>query len=116
MLDPDLDRLLVYEISSFAHWDILRCFLAESQEAATLDELALATGRDVESLLAVVGALVSKGWLARRVDPRSGQTAYWLTQEQSRQQTLERLQIALQEREAMLVAMQHWTQAPFAGP
>lgn len=107
-MEPELRQLLLWDVNSLPRWDLLRYFLEHDYPTATLDDLAHATGRETEELLAATGGLVAEGWLARRTI--DGETSYTLTQERERRVRLNNLESALHDGDFRLKALYHWLQ------
>ena len=105
-MEPGMRQLLLWDVNSLVRWDVLRFFVENDYAAANLDEIAHATGRDTEELLAATGGLVSSGWLARRTV--EGETTYTLTQERERRVRLNEFHTALQDQDFRLKAIYHW--------
>jgi DNA-binding MarR family transcriptional regulator len=105
-MPPDLRHLLLWDINSLGRWDVMRYFLENDYPTATLDDIAIATGRDTDDLLAATGGLVAAGWLSRRTI--EGETNYTLTQERERRVRLNDLHSALHDHAFRLKALYHW--------
>lgn len=104
-MDPQFLALLRDHVTSFAKWDILRFFIELNRDAAPLDEIAAAVGREPATLLAEAADLVRSGFLGRRTV--EGETHYVITQESRRRAQLEAFLTATHDREFRLKVIYH---------
>ncbi|MCB0078692.1 MAG: hypothetical protein KDD73_14875 [Anaerolineales bacterium] len=109
-LDSTWVDLLQGPINSLSRWDCLRYFLETGEWSATLDQIAMASGRESAILLDDLGALTSDGWLLRRRD-EAGDSIYQLTQADDKLHTLDALLSAMQNDSFRLKALYQWTRA-----
>lgn len=107
-MPPVLLHLITHEVNSFGRWDVLSYFLESGSEEGTLDQIAAAIGRETGAMFALLGELVSAGWLSRQV-AESGETRYRISQAVDRRRQLEQLKAAMASRAFILKAIYHWS-------
>ncbi|MFZ1735964.1 MAG: hypothetical protein WAU31_03460 [Candidatus Moraniibacteriota bacterium] len=107
-LDLAWIEFLQNEVSSLSRWDCLRYFLDLGESSATLDQIALASGRESDTLLDDLGALTSAGWLVRRRN-WDGETVYQPAQAEDRQRTLDTFHTHMESDTFRLKVLYQWT-------
>jgi predicted transcriptional regulator len=104
-MDPQLRSVLRDDVNNFVKLDVARFFVELSREAAALEEIAEAVGREPAELLAAVNEMVRAGLLGRRVE--NGTTHYVITQERRRRSQLERFVASIHDRDFRLKVIYH---------